>query len=77
MSVGQVSKAPPASSNKPKMDDFTLDDPKMFSKELKNLSTVTSQDVIMHKRQKTGQLRIGDVICLSYIEEIFSDIMKK
>jgi len=32
----------------------------------------------MHKRQKQGQLRFGDVICLSFHHDIFNaDINKK
>ena len=41
-----------------------------FSKQLKRLATVTPDDVQQHLRQKFGQLRIGDVVCLSFAEDI-------
>ena len=58
------------------MDDFNLEDPKLFQKQLKNLAQVTPNDIQMHKRQKNGQLRIGDIICLSFLEEIHNEQLK-
>jgi hypothetical protein len=54
-----------------------LSDPKIFQKQLRNLATVTPQDINMHKRQQNGQLRIGDVICLSFLEDIYTDAVKE
>jgi len=31
---------------------------------------VTPEDILMHKRQKHGQLRIGDVILIAFHEEV-------
>ena len=48
-------------------------DVKTQVKILKSLAIETAQDRIMHKRQKNGQLRFGDVICLTYTQDIFND----
>ena len=45
-------------------------DPREFHKNMKKLAANTPQDKKMKIRQKKGQLRIGDVILLSYREEI-------
>jgi hypothetical protein len=38
---------------------------------LKNLATTTDEDIVIEKRQKVGQLRYGDVIVLTFHEDIF------
>ena len=42
-----------------------------MTKIIKSLTTETNEDIYMHKRQKNGQLRFGDVISLSFQREIF------
>lgn len=68
----------PEKSDKLTKEDFDPSDPKKFAKQIKNLATVTPQDKHMHNRQKQGQLRIGDIICINYIDEIhISDIKQR
>ena len=56
----------------------STDDPKLQAKLIQQIATLTPQDIQMHKRQKQGQLRFGDVVCLSFHHDIFNaDIKKK
>jgi hypothetical protein len=41
-------------------------------KMVKELANVTPHDAVVEQRQKNGQLRFGDVICLSYHEKLGS-----
>jgi len=43
---------------------------------LKNLATTTDQDIIIEKRQKIGQLRYGDVIALTFQEDIHLEALE-
>lgn len=43
---------------------------------LKELSAVTEEDKKIELRQKAGQLRFGDVIALTYIEDIHTQALK-
>ena len=52
-------------------EDFNTSDPVKFAKAIKGLATVTDHDILAHKRQKQGQLRIGDVIMLAFHEDVF------
>lgn len=51
---------------KEKLEAFDTDDPRVFAKKLKRLATVTAEDRVMTQRQLKGQLRIGDVVVLTF-----------
>ena len=37
---------------------------------MKALANVTPNDIVVEQRQKNGQLRFGDIICLSFHENL-------
>lgn len=55
---------------------FAKADLRAQAKVLKELSTVTAEDRRIELRQKAGQLRFGDVIALTYIEDIHMQALK-
>jgi hypothetical protein len=46
------------------------------AKLLKELATVTEHDALLERRQKSGQLRYGDVIALTYQEDVHWQALK-
>mmetsp|Transcript_30173 Transcript_30173/g.46101 ORF Transcript_30173/g.46101 Transcript_30173/m.46101 type:complete len:289 (-) Transcript_30173:1943-2809(-) len=67
--TGEPSKAGVA-SEKPNPQSFNTGDPIEFARQVKQLAKISPDDILMHKRQKHGQLRIGDVILLMFHEDI-------
>lgn len=50
-------------------DHYKSDDRQKY-KLMKSLANITPHDKVIETRQKNGQMRYGDIICLSYTEKI-------
>ena len=65
----------PSMASKSEVNLEGITDPIEFASEVKKLATVTDHDIIAHKRQKQGQVRIGDVVMLAYHYDVYKALM--